>query len=123
MHKKIFAIILFCFLILPSGLTLAWEVGQPIVPCHNNCKLEDAITILGNIYSFLVKVIAGPLAFLAITIGAVYMIISAGDPNKFNRGKQILILAFIGVILAFGSHMLIKTFLTILGYRYTSSIP
>jgi len=118
MKKTFFAIILFCFFILPMLAS-----GQGLVPCDTGCTLNHFFIMLGNIYNFIVRVIAAPLATLAIIIGAFFMMTSAGDPNKFARGKQILILAVIGMLLAFGSSLLIRTFLSILGYQYGSSLP
>jgi uncharacterized membrane protein len=118
MDKKIFAIILFCFSILPIV-----ALGQGLVPCNTGCTLNDFFIMLGNIYRFIVNVIAAPLATLAILIGAFFMITSAGNPNRFARGKQILLLAVIGMLLAFGSSMLIKAFLGLLGYQYANSLP
>lgn len=117
MKKIFFAIILISLIILPFAASAA------IVPCgnpgQNPCTLADFFVLLGNIYNFIVKTIAAPLATIAIVIGGVMMLISAGNPGRFQQGKQILIYAIIGLVLAFGSWLIVKTLLTAMGYRYS----
>jgi len=114
MSKKIFlALILFSFLVLPIA------INASIVPCQNNCTINDFFTMLGNIYNFVVKDIATPLAIVAIIIGGVIMMTSAGNPGQFATGKKILFFAIVGLILAFGSYLIIYTILKALGYQYS----
>jgi hypothetical protein len=116
MKKTLLIVILFFLISIPLITSAA------IVPCGNPgeepCTLNDFFLMLGNIYDFLVKYIAAPLAILAISIGGVLMMISGGNPSLFNRGKQILILSIIGLVLAFGSWLIIETLLRALQYKY-----
>jgi len=116
MVKKIFlAIILFSFLILPIATSAS------IVPanCQSGaCGISDFFVMLENIYDFIVKMIAAPLATIALIIGGVMMMVSAGNPSQFQKGKQILIFAIIGLVLAFGSYLIIRTLLNAMNYQY-----
>ena len=72
--------------------------------------------MLGNIYSFLVLQIATPLAVIALIVGGVLMMISAGNPNLMGTGKKIFYAAVIGLALAFCSYLIIKVVLSAVGY-------
>lgn len=88
-----------------------------LVPCDTNCKIGDFFTMLVNVYKFIVFKIATPLAIIAITIGAIFMLISAGNPNLFGTGKKILWVAIIGLVLVFGSYAIIGFILTTIGFH------
>ena len=73
--------------------------------------------MLGRIYDFIVKDIASPLAIIALTIGGILMMISAGNPNLMATGKKVLYSAIIGLFLVWGSWVIINFILkTLLGY-------
>jgi len=87
---------------------LAMAAGDGIVPCKGtDCTFEDIGKMLQNIYDFIIK-IATPLAIIAITVGGIMMMISAGNPNMMSIGKKVFWSAVIGLFLAFGSYALIK---------------
>jgi hypothetical protein len=118
--KKIFlAGILFCLL---SIIFIPVFANAAIVNCGNAADGSDACTIcnffetLVNIYNFLVTDIATPLAVIAIIIGAIFMMASAGNPNLMSKGKTILYSAIIGLVLVFGSYLIINFVLTTIGY-------
>jgi len=124
MAKKFFlTVILFSFLALP----LVSQAFQ-IVPCHpvcdengncyNKCTINDFFIMLDNVYTFIVKMIAAPLAVIAIIVSGFMMLTSAGNPNQFAAGKQILTYAIIGLVLAFLSAAIIRTILVSMGYKY-----
>ena len=104
---------------MAPGLTLAWNSGDPIVPCTDNCTLDNFFTMLGNIYSFIVTVIATPLAVVAIAIGGILMMISAGNPNLMGLGKKIFYAALIGLALVWCSYLIIQVILQAIGYTGT----
>jgi hypothetical protein len=72
--------------------------------------------MLGNIYNFIVYDIASPLALLALTIGGVLILISAGNANLLGTGKKIVYAAIIGLALVWGSYLIINFILTSIGY-------
>lgn len=85
--------------------------------CTNCCEISDFFAMLGRIYEFIVKIIAIPLAIIAITIGGILMMISAGNPNMMSLGKKIFYSAIIGLVLVFCSYLIIQTILSILDYK------
>ena len=124
--KKIFlSILLFCLLsiIFAPIITSA----QGIVPCNptcdkdgknctGQCTINDFFTMLANIYGFIVKMIATPLAVIALTVGGIFMLISAGNPALMTKGKEILKWAIIGLALTWGSWLIIDFVLKAIGY-------
>lgn len=87
------------------------------------CTINDFFNMLGKIYKFIVVDLATPLALIAIVVGAVYMMASAGNPGMMGKGKQILTYAIIGLILAYGSYMIINEILKWVGFSGSWSSP
>ena len=124
--KKIFLFI--CLFLLISSLTPVLANAAGLVPCgddvnkngkldeNEKCKIESFFEMLGNIFNFIVKFIATPLAVLMLTIGGIMILISAGNPNLAGTGKKILWVSVIGLVLVFGSWLIISFILGALGY-------
>ena len=126
MKKIILSIILFCLLLIifvPFLASAACGDGSGIVNCgcaadgSDACNIDDVFTMLGKIYSFLVLQIATPLAIIAVSIGGILMLISAGNPNLLGLGKKIFYSAVIGLVLALGSYMIINFILDAIGAK------
>jgi hypothetical protein len=81
------------------------------------CNICDFFATLIYIYNFLVLSIATPLAIVGVTIGGVFILISAGSPNFLGLGKKILWSAIIGLFLVFASWVIINTILSMIGYQ------
>jgi len=128
--KKILLIAIFLSLILIPTLASALcdTSGGGIVPCGQSdsngkiacpCTLGHVFLIFSRIYDFLVKYIATPLAVLGLVIGGVLLLLSAGNPGLAKMGKDAIIASVIGLCLAYGSYLIIKTILAAMGYVYT----
>jgi hypothetical protein len=116
--KKIYLpIILFCLL---SIIFVPVLVKAGIVPCNGpDCTIDKFFEMLGGIYNFIVKDIATPLAVIAVTVGGILMLISAGNPNLMSTGKKVFYSGIIGLVLVFCSYLIIKFILTAIGYTGT----
>ncbi len=125
--KKIFlSIVLFCLLsiiFVPFPANATCGDGSGIVNCgcaadgSDACTIGDFFTMLAKIYDFIVKMIATPLAVIALTVGGIMILISAGNPNLAGTGKKILYAGIIGLVLVFCSWLIINFILcTVLGY-------
>ena len=116
--KKNLLIGLFLVLFLIPVLALA---QAPFVRCGNpgqpQCTICNFFETLIYIYNFLVLSIATPLAIVGVTIGGVFILISAGSPNFLGLGKKILWSAIIGLFLVFASWVIINTILSVIGYQ------
>ena len=115
MNKKLLSVIIFCTLLI---LLLVPPVTRAagLVPCTNDCTIDNFMQMLGSIYKFIVMDIATPLAVLALTIGGIMILISAGNANLLSKGKTILYSALIGLALALCSYLIISWVLTAVGY-------
>jgi len=116
MKKIILPIAFFSML---SIILMPMTVGAAggLVPCDGaDCTICSFFQMLINIYDFIVKMIATPLAVIGITVGAIFMMISAGNPNLMSTGKKIFWTAIIGLALVFCSYLIIATVLSIIGY-------
>lgn len=116
--KKYLLIGLFLILFLMPVLASA---QAPFVRCGNpgqpQCTICSFFATLIYIYNFLVLSIATPLAIIGVTIGGVFILISAGNPNLMGSGKKILWAAIIGLALVFCSWLIINEILSIIGYN------
>ena len=57
-------------------------------------------TVVTNVTSFLFNYVAIPLCVIMVLVGAFQMMTSAGDPEKFGKGRKTLIYAAIGFAVA-----------------------
>ncbi|MFH1425913.1 MAG: pilin [Candidatus Kerfeldbacteria bacterium] len=72
-----------------------------------NCTTCDFIALFAGWAEGLLMAI-GPLVVLMIIIGGVYWIISAGNPERVQRGQQIMIGAVIGLFFVLGAFLLVN---------------
>jgi len=118
--QKIILSIAVLFLLSSIFVPLLITAEEGIVPCDGvdkKCDLGMLNTMAGKIYNFIVKDIATPLAVLAITIGGILMLISAGNPNLLSLGKKIMYAAIIGLVLVWCSYLIINFILTTIGAK------
>jgi hypothetical protein len=96
-----------------------------LVPCGVTCSctIANFFAMLARIYNFIVLQIATPLAVIAITIGGIFMMASAGNPSLFGKGKQILIVAIIGLVLVFCSYLIVNSILGWIGFKGNWASP
>lgn len=120
MNKLFLLIAMLCLLLIIFIPTLV-GAEEGIVTCgkgaSDSCELNDLLDMLGKIYDIIVKEIATPLAIIALTIGGIMMMISAGNPNLLGLGKKILYAAIIGLVLVWCSYLIINFILTTLGAK------
>lgn len=126
--KKNFLVIMFLALILlPSmanGALVSCGNDKPIVKngvCTNCCGIGDFFGVLFNIY-FYILLLSIPLTILALTIGGLFIMISAGNPNLATRGREIVKWAIIGLVLVFCSWIIINFIMTTLGYKVSWNV-
>jgi type IV secretory pathway VirB2 component (pilin) len=126
MKKLIFLGILFIllfFVFSPHVAMADWKIGDPLVPQNpvgppaGTYGITDFFQMLVNIYSFIVLEIATPLALIALVIGGIFMMLSAGSPNMMATGKKIIWSAIIGLVLVFASYVIVQFILTAVGFQ------
>lgn len=118
--KKLLILFILFFLLIFTIPSFSFA-QSPLVPCGNDgqpaCTIGDFFIMLANIYDFLVKWIASPLAIIALTVGGIVLMTSAGNPNLVSLGKKILWSAIIGLLLVWGSWVIINFIMETIGYR------
>jgi len=123
MNSKKLYLQIFFFCLLSILFIPALTTAQGLVPCGNDpavpCGVSDFFVMLMNIYNFIVLQIATPLAVIAIIVGAIMMLVSAGNANLFGMGKKIIFTAIIGLVLVFCSWIIIDFIMKALGYTGT----
>jgi hypothetical protein len=88
-----------------------------LTPCaaKGNCRsINDLLAILLKQTTIVFRLI-GTAAFLFFVYGGFTIILSFGNPEKVQQGKQILTAAIIGIIIIFGAYILVKFILDTLG--------
>ena len=81
-----------------------------------NYTLEDFISIFLIIAEYGLGIV-GALALLFFIYGGVVLLISAGNQEMVTKGKSVLVNSVIGLMLVFGSALIIGTILDGIGYN------
>ncbi len=103
----IIIITVFCIFHLTSSLVNA----QTIVPETNkrtgNYNLNDFLLIGVNLSKFILGIV-GSLTLLMFIYGGFVWILSGGNSERVEKGRQIIISTLIGLIIVFTSYMTIN---------------
>ena len=99
-----------------SGTAFAQAVnpGQNVILTDPLGGNESFISVANNVAQFLVQDIAIPLTVIMVLVGAIQIMSSAGDPEKFSKGRKTIMYAAIGflaALISLGATSLIKDFL------------
>lgn len=89
----------------------------PLPPCafSGTCRsTTDLITLLLKGAKFLFSII-GVVAFAAFVYGGFMMIFSFGSSEKVGHGKDAMVAAVVGLVIAFGAYLIINFVLNALG--------
>ena len=79
--------------------------------CRN---VNDLLQLVINIGTFALGII-GSLAFVFFVYGGFMMILSMGHSERVKKGKDILVAAIVGLIIAFSAYALISFILDVVG--------
>ncbi len=114
MHALALSHIVFALFVFAIGIRTAFAVnfyGLPN-PLGQGCDYLNCL--LGRIYDF-IFVLATPATLIMALVGGFQMMLSAGNPESFKKGRKTLIYAVIGfavVLLAKGITSVIQSFLS-----------
>ena len=106
--KKIYYHIL--LLLLPAfanGASLNYQLSAPL-PGSNATEVSTIAEYAPYLFPFLLSIAAGS-AFVMFTYGAIRYMASAGNPSKTGEAKSIMTDAIIGLLLAIGSVLILRT--------------
>lgn len=108
----------FSLALLPGVVLAAGACSNGWVTCNGvdkPCTWDKVFETLGCILDFIVTGIAVPLAVLAIIVGAVVWMTSAGNPGRVSLGKSIVFWAIGGLLLALCTKLIINFVLEAIG--------
>ena len=74
-------------------------------------NVQDGIDQIVGITNFIVM-FAGPLAVLMLIVGGILYATSAGDDEKMNRAKKLIVNTLLGVIIIYFAYALVATFIS-----------
>lgn len=119
--SKLFLVAVILILVLAPGLVFAQEESKGLVPCateRNNkmCGFGDFMMLLNNIIDFIFKYLAFPISALMFAYAGFLMVTSAGSSESRTKAKNIFFDAVVGLVLAAGAWVIVKTLLSIMGY-------
>ncbi len=78
-----------------------------------NADINLFVTLGINFAKFIFAII-GTVAFVMFVYGGFTMILSFGSAEKFKKGKDILVAAVVGMIIAFGAYLIVNFILNVL---------
>jgi hypothetical protein len=98
--------------ILPTPSGTEGKNGCPSDSANcGNYTLDDFAAIAVNVAKFILG-ISGSLALLFFVYGGIMLLISAGQSDKINAAKQIIINSIIGIVVIFTAYTIIGFVIT-----------
>jgi uncharacterized membrane protein len=71
--------------------------------------------LLDNLLDFVFLQFVPPVAVLMVVIGGIYFFMAGGDPSKIEKAKGVLTAVVVGLLITYGSWLLINTFFMAIG--------
>ncbi|MBI4101627.1 MAG: hypothetical protein HY443_01530 [Candidatus Nealsonbacteria bacterium] len=97
----------------------AAQALDPLVPCGTSstppCTFCHAFVLINNILRLIFFTLAPSIAILMFIIGGFYLLTAAGRPDWFNKAKNIMTAAVIGLVIIFVALLFLNTLLDALG--------
>ncbi len=88
--------------------TFVWAAGNDLtLPNPLGSKANDPRVVIGNTIKAAMSVV-GSLALAMFVYGGFIWLLSGGSPEKVNKGKKILVWAFIGLVIIFSSYSILN---------------
>lgn len=129
MRKFIIFIFLFLILMMPSFSLVRAQEGWPgLVPCSNTpdngnispsdlCDFDAFMKLINIVINFILFYMAMPIAAIMFFYAGFKLVTSGGNSEARGKAKNIFTNAVIGLVLAVGAWLIIKTILSILYYK------
>ncbi len=112
---------------IPTIDTSAYSSGG-LVTCgrepgnvSNKCDFNALMSMINKFIGFLIFIIAPAIAAVFMSMGGFMYMTSVGNAEKAGKGKDMIVNAFIGWLLAFAAWIIVKFVMTSLGYNSDGS--
>ncbi|HRH23450.1 MAG TPA: pilin [Candidatus Magasanikbacteria bacterium] len=97
------------------GKPAGYDGPLPDCAFTGSCRnVEDLLQLGVNVANWLFGIIAG-LGFAFFVYGGLTMVLSFGNSEKVGQGKQILVAATVGIIIAFSAYVLVSFIVKAIG--------
>ena len=93
------------------------SLAENLIPCTDNCKYEDLMTLINNVINFILLKLAIPIAAICFAYAGFLYIFSAGDTSKRSKATSIFTSVALGLIFVAAAWLIISLILNILGYK------
>lgn len=73
--------------------------------------LNSGATDIGKVFNIVVKILSiliGSLSVIFIIVGGLQMVSSSGDPQRFRMGRESVIYACVGLVIAIGAYAIVS---------------
>jgi amino acid transporter len=134
--KKFTNFLLFIFILAILIVPVLPSVqAAPLVPCgitdqevldknqgkgyEQPCDFTDFLTLINNVINFTIKFLAIPIAAIMF-VYAGFLLVTAGGGEAKTKAKTIFSNAVLGLVIAAGAWVIVRTLLQVAGYKYTS---
>lgn len=91
-----------------------------LVPCTDgkSCDFNALMDLVNNVIEFILKYMALPIAAIMFAYAGLKMITAGGEAaHARTQAKEIFMNTIIGLIIAVAAVLIVKTILSILGYK------
>ncbi len=103
----------------PAATTPNGQSG--LVPCDNSpskpCNFNAFMKLIDNIMKFILFALAVPIAAIMFAYAGFKLITSGGSTEARGQAKKIFTHAALGIVVAAGAWLIVKTILDVLGYK------
>ena len=117
-HAMIFAFALLLFFspFAHAQLPVVLPDCKPELPPSNpnSCNIPKFFQLMNNVMEWLV-IIVTPIAGVLIIWGGILIMTAGGAPGNIERGKSVIRGSVVGLVIAFGAWIIMRTILEALG--------
>lgn len=113
--KIIISLSVFLILIIP---VISFAVNTPLVTCYNNCGFKELMDLINRIIQFILFDMVLPIAAIMFAYAGILLITAGGNTSSARtKAKDVFKSGVLGLGLALGAFIIIRTLLSIIGYE------
>ncbi|OGI82227.1 hypothetical protein A3I95_00635 [Candidatus Nomurabacteria bacterium RIFCSPLOWO2_02_FULL_44_12] len=127
MTKFLISIFIFFLLISPALSLAQGNEGTGLIPCGtlvdasgkvtNSCGFGDFMKLINWVIDFILKKLALPIAAIMFVYAGFLMVTGGGSTEAAGKARKIFTSTALGLILAAAAWVIVKAFLSIMGYK------
>jgi len=104
-----------------TDTNITYSSTGALVPCGTSggedCGFKHIFELINKVVTFILFVMAVPIAAIMFAYAGFLLITSGGETSKRTKAKKIFTNVAIGIILAVGAFLIVKTILSLVGYN------